>query len=117
MAINLELPRKLNAVIEMAHQGATEMLRPISRKWDLREHEYPVELDALATLFEGISQASFVEFAATWFGNGFAAIVCGWLAGELDYSEETLVDHAVALAEHLDATVARFPSFRVASSM
>ena len=63
MAINLELPRKLNAVIEMAHQGANEMLRPISRKWDLREHEYPVELDTLATLFEGISQASFVEFA------------------------------------------------------
>ena len=63
MAINLELPRKLNAVIEMAHQGAAEMLRPISRKWDLREHEYPVELDTLATLFEGISQASFVEFA------------------------------------------------------
>ncbi len=57
MAINLELPRKLNAVIEKAHQGAAEMLRPISRKWDLREHEYPVELDTLATLFEGISEA------------------------------------------------------------
>src|SRR6476469_1925811 len=63
MALNLELPRKLNAVIEMAHQGAAEMLRPISLKWDLREHEYPVELDTLATLFEGISQASFVDFA------------------------------------------------------
>ena len=63
MAINLELPRKLNAVIEKAHQGAAEMLRPISRKWDLREHEYPVELDTLATLFEGISEANFVAFA------------------------------------------------------
>jgi acyl-CoA dehydrogenase len=63
MAINLELPRKLNAVIEKAHQGAAEMLRPISRKWDLREHEYPVELDTLATLFEGISEAKFVAFA------------------------------------------------------
>ena len=48
MAINLELPRKLQAVVEKAHQGAAEMLRPISRKWDLREHEYPVELDTLA---------------------------------------------------------------------
>ena len=38
MAINLELPRKLNAVIEKGHQGAAEMLRPISRKYDLKEH-------------------------------------------------------------------------------
>ena len=36
---------------------------PISRKWDLREHEYPVELDTLATLFEGISQANAFAFA------------------------------------------------------
>ncbi|MGV0850783.1 acyl-CoA dehydrogenase family protein [Mycolicibacterium phlei] len=63
MAINLELPRKLEAVIEKAHQGAAEMLRPISRKWDLREHEYPVELDTLATLFEGIQGAKTVAFA------------------------------------------------------
>lgn len=63
MAINLELPKKLEAVIEKAHQGAAEMLRPISRKWDLREHEYPVELDTLATLFEGISEAKTIAFA------------------------------------------------------
>jgi acyl-CoA dehydrogenase len=63
MTINLELPRKLEAVIEKAHQGAAEMLRPISRKWDLREHEYPVELDTLATLFEGISEAKAFAFA------------------------------------------------------
>ena len=44
-------------MIEKAHQGAAEMLRPISRKYDLREHDYPVELDTLATLFEGISEA------------------------------------------------------------
>jgi len=63
MAINLELPRKLNAVIEKAHQGAAEMLRPISRKYDLAEHAYPVELDTLATLFEGISAANTISFA------------------------------------------------------
>ena len=63
MAINLELPRKLEAVIEKAHQGAAEMLRPISRKYDLAEHAYPVELDTLATLFEGISQANTISFA------------------------------------------------------
>ena len=65
MAINLEMPRKLEAVIEKAHQGAAEMLRPISRKYDLAEHAYPVELDTLATLFEGISQANTISFAGT----------------------------------------------------
>ncbi|MDG5481712.1 acyl-CoA dehydrogenase family protein [Mycolicibacterium gadium] len=70
MAINLELPKKLEAVIDMAHNGAAEMLRPISRKWDLREHEYPVELDTLATLFEGISQANAIAFAGA---EAFAA--------------------------------------------
>jgi len=49
MAINLEMPNKLQAVIEKGHQGAAEMLRPISRKYDLAEHAYPVELDTLAT--------------------------------------------------------------------
>src|SRR5215475_13424794 len=63
MAINLELPHKLEAVIEMAHQGAAEMLRPISRKYDLKEHAYPVELDTLATLFEGISASKTISFA------------------------------------------------------
>ncbi|ORV45272.1 acyl-CoA dehydrogenase [Mycolicibacter engbaekii] len=57
MAINLELPRKLQEVIEMTHAGAAEMLRPISRKYDAREHAYPVELDTLETLFEGVSGA------------------------------------------------------------
>ena len=57
MAINLEMPKKLQAVIDKAHQGAAEMLRPISRKYDLTEHAYPVELDTLADLFEGISRS------------------------------------------------------------
>ncbi len=63
MAINLELPKKLQAVIEKGHQGAAEMLRPISRKYDLKEHAYPVELDTVATLFEGISEAKTISFA------------------------------------------------------
>ncbi|MDT5094785.1 MAG: acyl-CoA dehydrogenase [Mycobacterium sp.] len=65
MAINLEMPRKLQAVIEMAHEGAAEMLRPISRKYDLAEHAYPVELDTLADLFEGVTEANTVAFAGT----------------------------------------------------
>ena len=63
MAINLEMPRKLQAVIDKAHQGAAEMLRPISRKYDLKEHAYPVELETLATLFEGMSEAKTISFA------------------------------------------------------
>ena len=63
MAINLEMPKKLQAVIEKGHQGAAEMLRPISRKYDLAEHAYPVELDTLANLFEGISEAKTISFA------------------------------------------------------
>jgi acyl-CoA dehydrogenase len=63
MAINLEMPKKLQAVIEKGHQGAAEMIRPISRKYDLAEHAYPVELETLATLFEGISDAKTISFA------------------------------------------------------
>ncbi len=63
MAINLEMPKKLQAVIDKGHQGAAEMLRPISRKYDLAEHAYPVELDTLANLFEGISEAKTISFA------------------------------------------------------
>jgi acyl-CoA dehydrogenase len=63
MAINLEMPKKLQAVIDKGHQGAAEMVRPISRKYDLREHAYPVELETLANLFEGISEAKTFAFA------------------------------------------------------
>ena len=61
MAINLELPRKLQAVIVKTHQGAAEMMRPIARKYDLKEHAYPIELDTLINLFEGASES--FEFA------------------------------------------------------
>ncbi|MGB8406089.1 MAG: acyl-CoA dehydrogenase family protein [Mycobacterium sp.] len=69
MAINLEIPRKLQAVVEKGHQGAAEMLRPISRKYDLAEHAYPAELDTLASLFEGIQESNAVSIA----GAGFSA--------------------------------------------
>ena len=61
MAINLELHRKLQAVIVKTHQGAAEMMRPIARKYDLKEHAYPIELDTLINLFEGASES--FEFA------------------------------------------------------
>ena len=55
MAINVEIPRKLQAVITATHQGAAELMRPIGRKYDLNEHAYPVELDTLVSLLEGVS--------------------------------------------------------------
>ncbi|WP_405067709.1 acyl-CoA dehydrogenase family protein [Kribbella sp. NBC_01510] len=52
--INLETPRKFRALVNQAHQVAAEMLRPNSRKYDLAEHEYPVELDMLAAMVDGL---------------------------------------------------------------
>src|SRR5258707_1538979 len=63
MAINLELPRKLHAVIDKAHQGGAEMMRPIARKYDLKEHAYPVELDTLASLFSGAAESNALGLA------------------------------------------------------
>jgi acyl-CoA dehydrogenase len=65
MAINLELPRKLHAVIDKAHQGAAEMMRPIARKYDIKEHAYPVELDTLASLFTGATESNALDMAGT----------------------------------------------------
>ncbi|WP_433159471.1 acyl-CoA dehydrogenase family protein [Kribbella sp. CA-247076] len=52
--INLETPRKFRAFVNQAHQVAAEMLRPNSRKYDLAEHAYPVELDLLAAMVDGL---------------------------------------------------------------
>ena len=57
MAINLELPKKMQAVVDKAHQGAAEMMRPIARKYDQQEHAYPVELDTLSSVFTGVTES------------------------------------------------------------
>ncbi len=54
--INLETPKKQAQLIDQAHQLAMNMLRPISRKYDRAEHEYPKELDMLAALIDGVSE-------------------------------------------------------------
>jgi len=63
MAINLELPKKMLAVVDKAHQGAAEMMRPIARKYDVKEHAYPVELDTLAELFAGAAESNTLDMA------------------------------------------------------
>ncbi|HEV7193436.1 MAG TPA: acyl-CoA dehydrogenase family protein [Jatrophihabitantaceae bacterium] len=55
MAINLEMPKKFGMVVNQAHQVSTEIFRPISRKYDRAEHEYPKELDMLAALIDGMN--------------------------------------------------------------
>jgi len=61
--INLETPRKHRALIDQAHQVAMNMLRPISRKYDRAEHEYPKELDMLAAMIDGLSESGASEGA------------------------------------------------------
>jgi acyl-CoA dehydrogenase len=56
--INLEIPKKFAPLVAQAHQVATEVFRPISRKYDLAEHEYPKELDMLAALIDGMNAGS-----------------------------------------------------------
>jgi acyl-CoA dehydrogenase len=53
--LNLEIPKKFAPFLEQAHQVAEQMLRPISRKYDTLEHEYPKELDIFAALTDGLN--------------------------------------------------------------
>jgi acyl-CoA dehydrogenase len=56
MTINLETPKKFKPLVDQAHQVATEVFRPISRKYDEAEHTYPKELDMLASLIDGMNE-------------------------------------------------------------
>ena len=53
--INLEIPKKFKPLATQANQVATEVFRPISRKYDVAEHAYPKELDMLASLIDGMN--------------------------------------------------------------
>jgi acyl-CoA dehydrogenase len=61
--INLETPKKHRPLIGQAHQVAMNLLRPNSRKYDTLEHEYPVELDMLAAMIDGLSESGAGEGA------------------------------------------------------
>lgn len=56
--INLEVPKKFDGVKNMAYTAAKTIFRPISRKYDLGEHEYPKELDLLAAGLNGLNDGS-----------------------------------------------------------
>ncbi len=63
MPINLDDPKKFRTLVGQAHQVAMNMLRPISRKYDLAEHEYPKELDMLAAMIDGLAESGASEGA------------------------------------------------------
>ena len=68
--INLELPKKLQAGANQARQVATQIFRPVSRKYDLAEHEYPVELDTLKAMMEAMEDAGQAASGATMGSGG-----------------------------------------------
>lgn len=53
----LEIPKSLKPLADMAQQVGANVFRPISRKYDAAEHAYPKELDALASLMNGMNAA------------------------------------------------------------
>jgi acyl-CoA dehydrogenase len=63
--INLETPKKFKPLVDQAHQVATEVFRPISRKYDEAEHSYPKELDMLASLIDGMNEGGESASGAT----------------------------------------------------
>src|SRR6476619_2097310 len=60
---NPETTKKHRQLVGQAHQVAMNMLRPSSRKYDKAEHEYPVELDMLAAMIDGLSESGASEGA------------------------------------------------------
>ncbi|HHU08739.1 MAG TPA: acyl-CoA dehydrogenase [Intrasporangiaceae bacterium] len=55
--IDLEVPRKFAPLLAQARGMAEEVFRPISRKYDRAEHDYPVELDLVSALIDGMSDS------------------------------------------------------------
>lgn len=54
--MNIEIPKKFKPLINNAYQVAQSTLRPLSRKYDRGEHEYPKELDMLAAVLDGFNE-------------------------------------------------------------
>ncbi|WP_430463025.1 acyl-CoA dehydrogenase family protein [Thalassolituus sp. LLYu03] len=61
--MNLETPKKFRALVNQARQVAENVFRPISRKYDREEHAYPIELDMLAAIMDGMNDGTMGEGA------------------------------------------------------
>ncbi|WP_277452983.1 acyl-CoA dehydrogenase family protein [Janibacter sp. DB-40] len=53
--IDLEVPKKFRPLVSQARGMAEEVFRPISRKYDRAEHEYPAELDLVSAVIDGMA--------------------------------------------------------------
>jgi acyl-CoA dehydrogenase len=56
--MNLEVPSKFKNIQNFALMAAKTIFRPVSRKYDVEEHTYPVELDLLAAGLNGMNEGS-----------------------------------------------------------
>jgi acyl-CoA dehydrogenase len=63
--INLEVPGKLRGLVKQCHDVATQVLRRNARKYDLAEHDYPVELDMLAAVVDGLNDSGAADAGAS----------------------------------------------------
>lgn len=54
----LEVPKKFKGLQNAATMAAKTIFRPVSRKYDVEEHAYPVELDLLAAGLNGLNEGS-----------------------------------------------------------
>ncbi|WP_370890819.1 acyl-CoA dehydrogenase family protein [Janibacter sp. GXQ6167] len=55
--IDLEVPKKFRPLVGQARMLAEEVFRPISRRYDLAEHDYPAELDLVSAAIDGLSDS------------------------------------------------------------
>ncbi len=65
MSINLEVPGKLRPLVKQCHDVAVQVLRRNARKYDLAEHAYPVELDMLAAVVDGLNDSGAADAGAS----------------------------------------------------
>jgi acyl-CoA dehydrogenase len=63
--MNLEIPKKMQPLADMAYNAAKSIFRPISRKYDLHEHEYPKELNIFAAAVNGMNDSGGTVGGAT----------------------------------------------------
>ncbi len=68
--IFLEIPKKLRPLAAQAHQIANGVFRPISRKYDRLEHEFPRELKLLGAALRGMHESGGLQGAGLTNGAG-----------------------------------------------
>jgi acyl-CoA dehydrogenase len=63
--INLEVPGRFRGLVKQCHDVAVQVLRRNARKYDLAEHDYPVELDMLAAVVDGLNDSGTADAGAS----------------------------------------------------